>query len=544
MKGETNNVGIADKPRFETASGIPVKALYSRNDLKNWNEEKRLGKPGRPPFTRGPYESMYRARLWTPRLSSGMGDPVQSNRHFKYLLSQEQTSLCVYFDLPTQLGYDSDDERAGNDVGAVGVPISSLEDIELLFYGVHIDKIDTYFTVNATAPIIFAMYLALAEKRGIDISKLRGTLQSDILSEIISRGESVLPLQPSLKLVCDVIEYSVKNTPEFNPISVTGSYSNGTGGNSIQEVAFCLSNAIAYSESLVKRGIDFDMFAPHLIFQFACGEEIFEEVAKFRAARRIWSKIAAERFGSRKEDSARLRFFSCGSTAEMAPKEQINNVVRSTFQCFAGVLGGADGIRVLPYDEATSIPTEESERLGLRTQQIIAQETGVTKTVDPAGGSYFIEWLTDQLENAILEKMNEIDRIWGGMSNAVVNGYPQREVIARAERQEEDLISGKRVVIGINTHVGAGKEKTKMARPNKKAALLQKRRVKALKKKRNSVRVERALQNLKAALKDDRINVMPDLIEAVKSYATVGEITSALKQIYGNYGDASLGHSS
>jgi methylmalonyl-CoA mutase, N-terminal domain len=528
-----------EKVRFCTDSEIPVSRYYSERDLDNLDQG--VGLPGKYPFTRGPYESMYRGRLWTMRQYSGMGDASQSNRRYKYLLAQGQTGLSVAFDLPTQLGYDSDDPIAEDDVGVVGVAISSLEDIERLFEGIPIDQVSTHLNINATAPIIFAMYLAMAEKRGMDVKQLRGTLQNDILKEFLARKAFIFPPDPSVRLVCDVIEYSVKNAPEFNPISVTGFHVKEMGSSSVQEVAFCLSNAISYCEELVKRSLDFDSFAPNLSFHFACGRDFFEEIAKFRAARKIWAGIAKEKFGCKKDESARLRFFSGGSGAVLSAQEPINNVVRSSLQCLAAVLGGAQSIHVMAYDEALSIPTEESVKLCLRTQQVIAYESGVTKTVDLLGGSYYLEWLTDQLEDRIQAKMKEIEEIWGGMPNAVAKGFPQREVLERAYRQELDIESGKRVIVGRNKYTIAEKSNIEIQRPNEKAAALQKGRVKALKKsKRNSKAVRESLEKIRAAATDGQTNMLPVLVEAVKTYATVGEITSVLKEVFGTYRDPGL----
>ena len=513
--------------------------FYSERDLIGLDQD--IGTSGKYPFTRGPYESMYRGKLWTMRQYSGMGDASESNRRYKYLLAQGQTGLSVAFDLPTQLGYDSDDPIAEDDVGVVGVAISSLEDMETLFDGIPIDQVSTHLNINATAPVIFAMYLAMAEKRGMDVRQLRGTLQNDILKEFLARKAFIFPPDPSVRLVCDIIEYSVKNTPEFNPISVTGFHVKEMGSSSIQEVAFCLSNAISYCEELVKRGLDFDSFAPNLSFHFACGRDFFEEIAKFRAARKIWAGIAKEKFGSKKEESARLRFFSGGSGAVLSAQEPVNNVVRSSLQCLAAVLGGAQSIHVMAYDEALSIPTEESVKLCLRTQQIIGYESGVTKTVDPLGGAYYLEWLTGQLEDRIREKMKEIEEIWGGMPNAVAKGFPQREVLERAYGQELDIESGKRVIVGRNKYTTAKKSNIEIQRPNEKAAALQKRRVKALKKsKRDTKTVREALEKIRAAASDDGTNMLPVLIEAVKTYATVGEITSVLKEVFGTYRDPGL----
>jgi methylmalonyl-CoA mutase N-terminal domain/subunit len=528
------------KKEFKTDSGITLKMYYTKNDLLDWNEEKKLGAPGKFPFTRGPYETMYRGRIWTMRQYSGMADARESNRRYRYLLSQGQTGLSVAFDLPTQLGYDSDDPIATDDVGVVGVAITSLFDMENLFDGIPIDKVSTHLNINATAPIIFAMYLALAENRGVQISKLRGTLQNDILKEFLARKAFIFPPTASVRLVTDIIQYSVQHVPEFNPISVTGFHVKEMGANSIQEVSFCFSNAIVYCSELLKRGMDFDDFAPKFSFHFACGRDFFEEIAKFRAARRIWAKIAVERFGAKKPESARLRFFSGGSGAVLPAKEPFNNIIRSSLQCLAAVLGGAQSIHVMAYDEAHSIPTEESVRLCLKTQQIIAYESGVTDVVDPLGGSYYLEWLTDELERRIIQKMRDIEESWGGMVQAIISGYPQREVIERAYQIEKEIESGERIVVGQNmfTSPSDSTMNLKIQKPNEKAAKEQILRVKKFKKSgRDQKAVDEALERVREAARDEKANMIPVLKEAVKCYATVGEITSVMKDVFGIYRD-------
>jgi methylmalonyl-CoA mutase N-terminal domain/subunit len=365
-------------------------------------------------------------------------------------------------------------------------------------------------------------------------------LQNDILKEFLARKAFIFPPDQSVRLVCDVVEYSITHTPEFNPISITGFHVKEMGASSVQEVAFCLSDAISYCDELVKRGLEFDNFAPNLSFHFACGRDFFEEIAKFRAARRTWAKTAIERFGCKNEESARLRFFSGGSGAVLTAQDPLNNIVRSSLQCLAAVLGGAQSIHVMAYDEALSIPTEESVRICLRTQQIVAFESGVTKTVDPLGGSYFVERLTDDLEKLIDEKMKQVETSWGGMPNAVVKGFPQREVLERAYQQEIDIESGKRPVVGLNKYAADDQSRIEIQRPSEQSSMLQKKRVKSLKKSRNNELVKTALEQVRQAAMSKDTNMIPVLKEAVKSYATVGEITSVMKEVFGTYKDPGL----
>jgi methylmalonyl-CoA mutase N-terminal domain/subunit len=520
---------------FATDAGIRVKPFYTQEDLAGWNEEDKLGDPGHFPFTRGPYETMYRGRVWTIRQYAGMASAKESNKRYKHLLSQGQTGLSVAFDLPTQLGYDSDDPVAKDDVGVVGVAISSLKDMEILFDGIPIEQVSTHLNINATAPIIFAMYLTLAEERGIPFSRVRGTLQNDILKEFLARKAFIFPPKPSVRLVADIVEYAIKNVPEFNPISITGFHIREMGASAVQELAFCFSDAIAYCSNLINRGLKFDEFAPNLSFHFACARDFLEEIAKFRAARRVWAKIATSKFSSNKPESARLRFFSGGSGAVLPPQEPLNNIVRSSLQCLASVLGGAQSIHVMAYDEAHSIPSEEAARLCIRTQQIIAYESGVTKVVDPLGGSYYMEWLTDEIERLVLAKIKEIDDIWGGIAKAIESGLPQREVIDRAYQIEKDIESGKRIVVGQNKFTLTNVARIKIEKTNLRAAREQIATVKALKKRRDNKAVKSALDRVRAVAESEGTNLIPVLKDAVKTYATVGEITAVLREVFGTY---------
>ncbi len=418
MSGERGNEGQAKvrlAPTTETDSGLEVKALYAADDVAGGTEglAQRLGLPGEAPFTRGPYPSMYRGQLWTMRQFAGFGSAEETNQRFHYLLSQGQTALSVAFDLPTQLGFDSGHPLAVPEVGRVGVAIDTAEDMVALFEGLPLDSVSVNFTINATAPIILATYLVAAERQGVSYEKLSGTLQNDILKEFLARKTFIYPPDPSLRLTGDVIEFASEQLPRFNPISITGYHAREAGCDAIQELGLTMSNAIAYSDVLIKRGLDFDSFAPRLSFHFATTLDLFEEVAKLRAARRIWYSIATDRYHAKDPMSGRLRFFSGNSGATLTAQQPLNNLIRSTIQCLGAVLGGAQSIHVMGYDEAFEIPSEEAVTLSLRTQQIIALETGVARTADPLAGSYFVENLTDRVEAAARELMATIEEEGG-----------------------------------------------------------------------------------------------------------------------------------
>ncbi len=404
---------MTDDLGIQTESGIEVKPLYTADDLPE-DLDQRLGAPGHPPFTRGPYEGMYRDRLWSMRQYSGYGSAEETNERYHFLLSQGQTALSVAFDLPTQLGLDSSDPLADLEVGRVGVAIDSAEDMGRVFKDLPLDKLSVNFTINATAPILLAFYVVAAEEQGVEMDQLSGTLQNDILKEFLARKAFIYPPEPSVRLACDVVEYCSEYMPRFNPISITGYHAREAGCSAIQELAFTFADAIAYCDELVRRGIDFDAFAPRLSFHFASQMDFFEEIAKVRAARRMWFDIATERYGASKESSARLRFFSGCSGATLTAQQPLNNIIRSTLQCLAAVLGGAQSIHVMGFDEALAIPTEESATLALRTQQIIAVESGVTRTADPLGGSYYLEWLTDQMQQEAEALLARIEESGGG----------------------------------------------------------------------------------------------------------------------------------
>ena len=522
-----------------TDAGIPVAPVYAEGDVATGLAE-RLGAPGEPPFTRGPYPTMYRGQLWTMRQFAGFGSPEDANARFKFLLERGQSALSVAFDLPTQLGYDSAHPSAGADVGRVGVAIDTADDMVDLFDGIPLDAISVNFTINATAPIILAMYLVAAERQGAAAADLAGTLQNDILKEFLARKTFIYPPEPSLRLSCDVIEYAAGALPRFNPISITGYHAREAGCDAIQELALAMGNAIAYGEALVARGLAFDSFAPRLSFHFATTMDLFEEVAKLRAARRLWYRIATERFRASDPASGRLRFFSGNSGTTLTAQQPLNNVVRSTIQCLGAVLGGAQSIHVMGYDEAYEIPSEEAVTLSLRTQQIIALESGVARTADPLAGSYFVEALTDELEERAQKLIAELDAA-GGAAAAIEAGTPQRWIAESAYRLEREISSGDRPRVGVNVYASADEEPRLgdmfAADPGvgERHAARTAQRVAS----RDTGVCAAAVDAVSVAARDGA-NVMPPLIAAARAGATLGELADVFRSVFGEFREPAL----
>jgi methylmalonyl-CoA mutase, N-terminal domain len=518
-----------------TDAGIPVREVYAATDLAPGLAD-RLGTPGEPPFTRGPYPTMYRGRLWTMRQFAGFGSPEEANARFHFLLERGQTALSVAFDLPTQLGYDSGDPIARPEVGRVGVAIDTADDMVDLFAGLPLDKVSVNFTINATAPIILAMYLVAAERQGASEDALAGTLQNDILKEFLARKTFIFPPQASMRLSCDVIEFASGRLPRFNPISITGYHAREAGCDAIQELALTLASAIAYSEALVARGLDFDAFAPRLSFHFATTMDLFEEAAKLRAARRMWSRIATERFGARDPNSARLRFFSGNSGTTLTAQQPLNNIVRSTIQCLGAVLGGAQSIHVMGYDEAFEIPSEEAVTLALRTQQIVAFESGVPRTVDPLGGSYYVEALTDELEARANDVLAEIEAV-GGAVAALDRGVSQRWIAESAYRIEREIADGTRPRVGVNVYADAGEAPAAMEDFFELDPAIVERQIARTAGRvatRDEASCERATAAVEAAARGGA-NVMPSLVEAVRAGATLGELSNVFRSVFGEF---------
>ncbi len=522
------------KDKFFTPSQIEIKKIYGEKDLTNFDSAHELGDPGKFPFTRGIYPTMYRGKLWTMRQYAGFGTAAESNRRYRFLLSQGQTGLSVAFDLPTQLGLDSDHPLAKGEVGKVGVAIDSFEDMETLFNQIPLDKVSVSMTINSTAAIILAMYLALAEKKKVAWSKLSGTIQNDILKEYIARGTYIYPPHASLKIITDILAFCQKKVPHWNTMSISGYHIREAGATAVQELAFTLANAITYIEAAQKAGLKVDSFAPRLSFFLAAHNNFFEEIAKFRAARRIWAKLMREKFKAKNPLSWKFRFHTQTSGVTLLAQQPENNVIRITLQALAAVLGGTQSLHTNSRDEALALPSEESVQIALRTQQIIAHESGVADTVDPLGRSYFIESLTNQIEEKVMEYLQKIEEA-GGMLAAVEKGFVQKEIQESAYKYQKQIESKEQIVVGLNEY--KNKEENilfKLYYPPKKLEKDQIKKISFLKEKRSKKEVENQLQALKEATEAKK-NLLPYIIKAVKAKATLGEISSVLKEVYGTY---------
>jgi methylmalonyl-CoA mutase, N-terminal domain len=519
--------------RFHTQSGLEVNRVYSADDLKNWSADEDLGAPGEYPYTRGVYSTMYRGRLWTMRQFAGFGSADDTNRRFKYLLDHGQTGLSVAFDMPTLMGIDADDPRARGEIGHCGVAVSSLDDMERLFADIPLDRVTTSMTINGPAAVIFAMYVAVAQRRGIPLAQLGGTLQNDILKEYIAQKEWLFPPEPSLRLITDIIAYCTEQVPKWHPISISGYHIREAGATAAQELAFTLYDGLTYVEAAVKAGLPVDRFAPQLSFFFNVHNDLFEEVAKFRAARRLWAREMTSRYRPADPRSAQLRCHAQTAGCSLTAQQPMNNVVRTTLQALAAVLGGTQSLHTNSMDETLALPTEEAVKVALRTQQIIAHETEVAGTVDPLGGSYFLETLTNRLEEAALSYFRVLDGM-GGMVPAIEHGYPQREILDASQRYQRAVEQGERIIVGVNRHVEGGTEAIPTLRVGPEVEQDQVARLSDLRKVRDPFRMAGAVEELQEAASCGE-NVMPYLIEAVKARATVGEICSALQEIYGAY---------
>ncbi len=530
---------VGELPEATTDSELPVEPIYTPLDVEVEPYLDRIGLPGEYPFTRGIYHSMYRGRLFTMRLYAGWGAPEDTNERFRYLLEQGQTGLSVALDLPTQMGLDSDHPLAAGEVGKVGVAIDSLADMERVFDGIPLDRVSTSFTINATAPILLAMYQVVGEKQGIDPAELRGTVQNDILKEFLARKTYIYPPAPSLRLVADVIEYASQTLPKFNPISVCGYHMRQAGCDAVQEIALTLANAAAYVQAVIERGLDVDAFAPRFSFNISTMRDFFEEVAKHRAARRLWARIMRERFGATDPRSWTLRLFSGGDGTSLTSIEPLNNIVRTTLQTLAIVLSGAQAVHTISWDEALALPTEEAALLALRTQQIIAYESGATRTADPLGGSYYVESLTDELERRAEELLAEIER--DGVLEGIENGTLELSIADAAHRQQAAIESGERVVVGVNRFRDEGADEQQVEILAVSEAVRERRLVhlSAVRESRDKGAVSSALAELRRAAAAGE-NTMPAIAAAVRAYATVGEISRALGDIFGYHKASTL----
>jgi len=523
---------------FVTGSKAPVKRLYTPLDPGKGDYTERLGFPGEYPYTRGVQNTMYRGRFWTMRQYAGFGDAEESNRRYKYLLEQGQTGLSVAFDLPTQIGYDSDHPLAAGEVGKVGVAIDSLADMEILFAGIPLDKVSTSMTINAPAAVLLAMYVAVAEKQGVPSSALNGTIQNDILKEYVARGTYIFPPAPSMRLITNIFAWCATEVPTWNTISISGYHIREAGSTAVQEVAFTLSDAIAYVDAAVGAGLDVDDFAPRLSFFFNAHNDLFEEVAKYRAARRVWARIMRERFKAKNPKSLMLRFHTQTGGSTLTAQQPENNVIRVTIQALAAVLGGTQSLHTNSKDEALALPTEDAVRVALRTQQIIAYESGAAETIDPLAGSYYVESLTDSIETAVMAYIERIDKL-GGSVKAIEQGFIQQEVQDSAYSHQLDVERGERIVVGVNKfQVKEGPPKG-LLRVDPAVGERQVRKLRELKSVRDSGRVSASLAALEEAAKGDA-NLMPPILEAVRSYATLGEICDVLRSVFGEFRQSAM----
>ena len=521
------------KEEFVTISDMPVNRVYAPDDLEGADYMEDLGFPGEYPYTRGVQPTMHRGRLWTMRQYAGFATAQESNKRYRYLLGHGQTGLSVAFDLPTQMGYDSDHPMALGEVGKCGVAISSLKDVEVLFKEIPLDKVSTSMTINSTAIVLLAMYIALAQKQGIEPSKLTGTIQNDILKEYIARGTYIFPPKPSMRLITDIFEYCSKHMPKWNTISISGYHIREAGSTAVQEVAFTLADGISYVQAAIDKGLDVDKFAPRLAFFFNAHNDLFEEVAKFRAARRLWARIMAKRFKAKDPRSLHLRFHTQTAGCSLTAQQPENNIVRVAMQALSAVLGGTQSLHTNSMDEALALPGEKAVRIALRTQQVLAHESGITNTIDPMAGSYFVESLTNQIEKEARKYIDKIDEM-GGMENAIEKGYVQSEIANSAYKYQKDIENKKKIVVGVNDFIMEEKTDLETLRVNPAVEEKQKKGLKTLKKERDTTKVINLLNTIKEKSKSGE-NLVPFVLEAVKEYATLGEICDVLRDVFGEY---------
>ncbi len=521
------------KKKFTTISGTEVNRLYTPVDVEDFDYDEKLGFPGEYPFTRGVQPTMYRGRLWTMRQYAGFGTAEETNKRFKYLLEQGQTGLSVAFHLPTQAGYDSDHPLSMGEVGKVGVAVDSIEDMKVLFDGIPLDKVTTSMTINAPATVLLAMYLAIAEEQGVPFEKVGGTVQNDVLKEIICRGQYIFPPQPTMRLTVDLIEYCYKHVPRWNTISISGYHIREAGATAAQEMAFTIADGIAYVQACIDRGLAVDSFAPRLSFFFNAFTNVLEEVAKFRAGRRYWARVMKERFGAKNPKSMMMRYHVQTGGVTLTAQQPLNNIVRVALQAYATALGGAQSLHTNSYDEALCLPTEQAVTVALRTQQIVAEESGATETVDPLAGSYYVEAMTDTIEAQIDDYIKKIDEL-GGTLKAIELGYIQKEIQESAYRFQKEIESGERIYVGINKYVMEEPPLTNILKVDPRIGEMQIERLKKLRAQRDQKRWKEALDHLREVSRSDE-NVMPAVIEAVKARATVGEICDVWRDVYGEY---------
>jgi len=521
------------KQEFENLSGISLKRIYTPADIDS-DYDRDLNLPGRFPYTRGVYPTMYRGRQWTMRMFSGFGTADQTNRRLKYLLKEGETGLSIAFDMPTLYGYDADSDRAEGEVGKCGVSVSSLEDMETIFDSIPLDKVSTSMTINAPAAVLTAMYAAVGEKQGVALDKLRGTVQTDILKEYIAQKEWAFPPDAHLRIIRDLMVFCTDKMPQWHYISISGYHIREAGASAVQELAFTLADGFSYVELGKNAGLEVDSFVPRFSFFFNCDMDFFEEIAKFRAARRIWALIMREKYGAKNPRSMMLRFHTQTSGVSLTWQQPLNNIVRTTIEALAAILGGTQSLHTNSYDEAWALPTEDAVTVALRTQQIIAEETGVSDVIDPLGGSYYLEWLTNEMEEQAYRYFEKIDQI-GGVLEAIKQGYIQREIANTSYRKTQELESGKRSVVGVNKYEGDEEKSIDYLKVNRALRKRAMTKLRSLKMSRDEVRVKRSLEDLRKTFEDPDANSMYPILEAVRSYATLQEIMDVGRQVFGGW---------
>ncbi|HAE83055.1 MAG TPA: methylmalonyl-CoA mutase [Ktedonobacter sp.] len=524
---------LPEQDNLITTSGVPINRVYTPQDNESLDYSRDIGLPGEYPYTRGVQPTMYRAKPWTMRMFAGFGTAEDTNKRFKYLLSQGQTGLSTAFDMPTLYGYDTDHELAAGEFGKCGVAVSSLADMEILFDGLPLDNITTSMTINSPASVIWAMYIVNAEKRGFPMASLGGTLQNDILKEYSAQKEFLFPPEPSMRLVTDTIEFGTRHMPRWNTISISGYHIREAGATAVQELAFTIADGLAYVDSALKRGLKIDEFAPRLSFFFDVHNDFFEEIAKFRAGRRLWAKLMRERYGAKDPRSWLMRCHAQTAGVSLTAQQPDNNIMRTTIQALAAVLGGTNSLHTNSLDEALSLPTEKAVLIALRTQQVIAHESGVVNTVDPLGGSYFIETLTDETERAALDYLNRIDDL-GGVLSCILNGFFQREIAESAYRYQQEIDQHKRTIVGVNDYIVEENIKVPTLYIDRVGERAHLERLQRVRRERDNAAVKRSLESLRRVAEGTE-NTMPAIIEAVKAYATLGEIMNVFRGVFGDY---------
>ena len=525
--------GFQEK-EFTNSSNIPIKEVYNSKDIPENTEKHLLGLPGRYPFTRGIYPNMYRGKLWTMRMFSGFGTPEDTNKRLKYLIKHGESGLSIAFDMPTLYAYDCDNPRADGEIGKCGVNVSSLKDMEVIFKGIDLRKVSTSMTINAPAAILTAMYIAIGKKQGVPLDQLAGTVQADILKEYIAQKEWIYPPEAHLRIIRDMMVYCTENTPKWNYISISGYHIREAGSSAVQELAFTLADGFYYVEMGIKAGLDVDDFAPRLSFFFNSSINFFEEIAKLRAARRIWARVLKEKYGAKKDRTFLLRFHTQTSGYTLTWQQPLNNVIRTTIEALAAVLGGTQSLHTNSYDEAWALPSEEAVKIALRTQQIIAEETGVIDTADPLGGSYYVEWLTNKMEEEAFRYFDQIEKM-GGILEAVKAGYLQKEIAATSYRRQIRLEEGKEIMVGVNKHNEEGEEPINILRISRKAQKNQLDRLNEVKSSRDEEKVRKSLEDLETAMRKEDVNTMPFILRAVEEYATLEEISNVGRKVFGNW---------